>query len=285
LQIARARVEEMAAPITALACDGAFYDLAALEERWGHGAWGYASDFHARIFGLRCAGIAEVDARLRSGDRPTEARLLPQEMLPLPPCDDERAAYFQLAPYAHPSAEPIFELRSARSLVGDGQPVSVPTGEPRVAGESTFAVELGVAAIVAEELEAADAREARRAIFGYSLLIDWTGSDRWTTPRHGRLPQSQLGPWIATGAERLRGLEAVARVGGRELALGSVTGWRFSPAEALSFLSQAVPLRPGDVVGLGAIARLERVAFGERVTLAVRGLGALTGWAADGRRA
>ena len=102
----------MAAPIVALVCDGASYDVAALVERWGFGTWGYASDFHTRVFGLRCAGHAEVDARLRAGDRPSEARLWPREMLPLPPCDDERAAYVQLAPYAHPGAEPVFELRA-----------------------------------------------------------------------------------------------------------------------------------------------------------------------------
>ena len=115
----------MAAPVTVLVCDGAFYDLATLEERWGWDAWGYASDFHTRVLSLRCAGLAEVDARLRSGDRPTEARLLPGDLLPLAPCDDERAAYVQLAPRHVSLSEPAFALRDARSLVGDGQPVVV----------------------------------------------------------------------------------------------------------------------------------------------------------------
>src|SRR5690606_14625834 len=133
----------------------------------------------------------------------------------------------QLAPYAHPGAEPIFELRSARSLVGDGQPV------PAEVGETHLTAELGLAAVVAEELEAADAREAERAILGFTLLLDWTRPGRWQAPPGGREPPSQLGPFIATG-RRLRELEATARIGERQVALGPVTGWRFQPAEVLA---------------------------------------------------
>lgn len=270
MQIARARVDERAAPITALVCDGAFYDVAALEERWGWDARGHTSDFHTRIFGMRGAGLAEADQRLRAGDRPTEARVRPDQMLPLPPVDDQRAAHFQLAPSAQASTEPRFELRSARALVGDGQPAPA---EP-----SGLGVEVGLAAVVAEELEAADPREARRAILGFTLVLDWTRADHWQRQRGGREPWSHLGPWITTG-DRLREIEAVAEVAGRRVPLGPVAAGPLQPAEILAFLSQHVNLRPGDVVGLGALARLEGIALGDRVRLHARGLGALTGWA------
>jgi len=207
---------------------------------------------------------------------------LPGDLLPHAPCDDEPADYVQLALRHVSLSDPAFALRDARSLVGDGQPVVV-------RGAGALAAELGLAAIVAEELEGASAAEAGRAILGFSLLIDWTLDDRWSPQALGPRPlgisplgpPSQLGPFVTTGlaAGRVRGLEATARVGERKVPLGPVLAGGFHPHEAIAFVSGQVALRPGDVVGLGAIGRLDGLALGDRVTLEVRGLGRLTGWA------
>lgn len=256
----------MAAPIVALACDGAFYDVATLEERWGWSAWQYTSDFHARVFAMRCAGLGEVDARLRAGDRPTEARLLEHEMLPLAPCDTERAAFYAVELGGE---DPRLAPRDGRSVVGSGQPVSI------FGSAAGLRVEVGLAAFVAEELEGADAGEAGRALLGWCLVLDWrlAGGLRWGP--------SQLGPWITTSlaADRLGSLEAMVTVAGEVRPVRPIPRPFFHPHELVAFASHHVSLRPGDVVGLGAVGRF-RAGFGDRVRFEVRGLGRIEGWAA-----
>ena len=274
MHIARVRVDEMAAPVLALEVDGAFYDVVALEERWGVRPWSTSGDFHARVFSARAAGLDFLDARLRGGDRPTEARLLTADLLPLPPCDTDRTTYVQAAPQMVGTAR--FAVSEARSMVGDGQPVPL-RGGPRV--------ELGVAALLGDDLYDAGPRAAARAVLGFTLVADWSPGDRWSAPVAGPDGPSQLGPAIVTGLalRDLLQMEATVQLGtAAPMALGPVGGVGLHPSEVLAFVSRAMPLRTGDVVGLGAIGALE-LDYGTRLAFTIRGarrlLGTLTGWA------
>jgi hypothetical protein len=275
VRIARVQHEDSAAPLLALACDGAYYDVAVLEELFGGGS-GYPVDFHGRVVAMRCAGLDAIDARLASGVRPTEARLAPASYLPLPPCDVARAAYVQLGP---PEVDGglRYQHRDCRALVGDGQPVSFPHGSERPH------IEVGLAALMAEDLSRAGAEEAERAVLGLTLLVDWTmHARRWPDAPSGPDAASQLGPEIAVGPEGRALARAPLRVA---LAGGASHEARWpsaapSPAEALARLSHFVELRAGDVVGLGALAALE-LGFGARVEVSAESL-RLRGWAARG---
>ena len=257
MRIARVQIDEFAKPVVALVVDGAYYDVGALEERWNWLDRFGPADFHARVIGARSAGLDLLEMRLRAGDRPTEARLLPGEFLPLPPCDTDRATYVQLGPYDDDQDEPRFEHRYARTLVGHDQPVV--TSDPHV--------EAGLAVVLGEDLDRASAREAERAMLGFTLLLDWRGGS------------SQLGPELVIGV----GLRDLAK---REASLngqGEIGAWRFHPSEALAFVSQHMPLRAGDVVGLGCVANGRAApAFGEPVTLSVDRFMTLRGWAVQG---
>jgi len=276
VNIVRTRADEMAAPVLALEVDGAIYDVVTLEERWGVTPWSTSGDFHARVFSARAAGLDLLDARLRGGDRPTEARLLARDLLPLPPCDTERTTYIQMAPGAQAPRAPRFVALEARSMLGDGQPVPL-RGGPRV--------EVGVAALLGDDLYDAVPREAACAVLGWTLVADWSPCDRWASPPAGPDGPSQLGPAIVTGLAMrdLVKMEARVEVGDapvRSLGPVGVRGWH--PSEALAYVSRAMPLRTGDVVGLGAVAVIE-LRFGDRLRFSVRGrtrhLGALEGWA------
>lgn len=276
MNIVRVRADEMAAPVLALEVDGAIYDVVTLEEHWGVTPWSTSGDFHARVFSARAAGLDSIDARLRSGDRPTAARLLTPDLLPLPPCDTDRTTYVQVAPQRGREGEPRFVVQEARSMVGDGQPVPL-RGGPRV--------ELGVAVLLGDDLYDATPREAARAVLGLTLLADWSPRDRWASTPLGPDGPTQLGPAIVTGLalRDLVQMEAKVQVGdAAPQSLGPVGGNGWHPSEVLAFISRAVPLRTGDVVGLGAVAVLAP-RFGERLRLSVRGrtrqLGALHGWA------
>lgn len=266
MHIARVQVDELATPVIALGVDGAWYDVAALESLWGVAPASPSTDFHARVIAARCAGLFELDARLRGGPRPSEARLRAEDMLPLPPCDTDRCALLSLAPYAEIAGTPQFVRGDARTLVGDGQPVAQPP-------EHRPSVQVGLAVVIAEDLWRASAREAARAILGVTLRVDW-----------GAEAPSTLGPALVVG-------RSLRDVGGLELSLraGDVQtkapagAWPFLPSESLAFISQHAPLRAGDVIGLGGALPLPvPVAYRQRVTATLAPLLSLSGWATVG---
>src|SRR5262249_11803399 len=100
MRIARVLHNSSAAPLVALERDGALYSVAELdrifETRFAPDRFPSASDFHARVVALTCAGLEELDLALKQGRRPTEARLAPGEFLWLAPCASDRAAYVEL---------------------------------------------------------------------------------------------------------------------------------------------------------------------------------------------
>jgi hypothetical protein len=218
-----------------------------------------------------------------SGDRPTEARLVPGEFLPLPPCDVSRAAYLQLAPYAFTSPLPVFQQRDSRSLVGDGQPVSFP------ADASEAACEAGLAVVLGDDLHRGSAREAERCIAGVTLILDWTDRpSRWEQGPGPEVP-SQLGRDLLVGPaarQVLRG-DAWVESGGIRRGVGPVSASPFAPAESIAFLSHHVRLCAGDVIGLGCFAsgRVEHHPLNAPLTVGIdRGL-TLSGSAARGKPA
>ncbi len=285
MRIALVRVEELATPVVTLVVDGAYYDVAALESIWSVPPAVEGSGFHARVLAARCAGLQQLDARLRSGHRPTEARLLPGEYLPLAPCDVDRAAYVQMGPYDLADELPAFQRRDSRSLLGDGQPVAFPADVEQPHFEA------GLAVVLADDLWRATAREAERAILGITLLIDWTACpDPWAAAPSRPSPPSQLGPELLVGVAGRDIGEASLRltIGEADREAGRVRAWRFCPAESLAYLSQHLPLRAGDVIGTGCFAGGRapdvgsKLAFGDRVRVTLESRLTLTGWAVPG---
>jgi hypothetical protein len=273
VKVARLLIDDVASPVLALVVDGAYYDVAKLEELWRWARGEAFVDFHTRVVAARCSGLDRIEARLAAGDRPSAARILPGEFLPLPPCDVDRAAYWQGDLY-RPGEHPAFRPQNSRDLVGDGQPAAFPpsSGSP--------VLEPGLALVLAEDLWRADPIEAARAILGYTLVLDWhVGDDA------NAVPPSHLGPFLVTRpnvsliAERQVSLagDAVER---RASKLGS---WRFHPAEALSYLSHFVGLRAGDVIGLGTpFGAPSEIGFGAHVRFALEPDVTLHGWAVEG---
>ena len=287
MRIARARVESLATPVLALVCDGATYDVATLEERAGPGL-AAPTDFHARVIALSCAGLRMLHERVRAGFRPAEARLLPGEFLPLAPCDTDRAAFVQLAPYELDGPQPVFRYRDARGLEGDGQSIPFPAAEP-----IELDVEASLAVVLREDLWRATPEQAERAVLGYSLVLDWAaaaGLADWGGRRADRDAGTQLGPALVTPdeARELASLTVRMRVGEHQWSAGRVGDWSYAPAESLAYVSQHVELRAGDVLSAGRFrgAAPEQggctLRYGDWVTVSVERLGALTGRAVQG---
>ncbi|MBI4955172.1 MAG: fumarylacetoacetate hydrolase family protein [Myxococcales bacterium] len=265
MRICRVQVDSMATPVLALGCDGAYYDVAALETALGREG---PSDFHGRVFAARAAGLEQLDAALRAGRRPTEARIRAPDALILPPCDEARATLVEVALYgaAAPASAggPAFALASARSLVPCELPLPVGAGPVSVSG--------GLAALLGDELSHGTARDAERAVLGYALHLGARGSGR-------PLGCAELGPALVTPDELgpLDALRLELTVAGQHLASpGPVGAWRFHLWEAIAYVSNHLPLRPGDVVVAPEVVA-GTVELGVEVALAAPRLGRLAG--------
>lgn len=266
-------------PTLALERDGALYGVAALARSAPaprFAALAEGCDFHATVIALGGVVLRALDERVRSGERPSCARLLPGTFTWLPPCDTERAAYVicgaarahDASTRAHetPAAEgePSFELGSARAFFGHEATV------PCDARGDDVAIDCGVAAVLGDDLFRATALEADEAILGFTLVLGWTGG-----------LGAQLGPVLVTREEirTVVGLRAQIRVDGAALPACELDTGPFAPAEAIAWASHHLPLRAGDVIRIARVraAHAPRVAFGTRVDVAVEKLARLSG--------
>lgn len=279
-----ASIDKDGAPLLATVAierDGALYGVAALAEALGStcashdaGARGrrYAmvsddSDFQHAVISLRGESFRELDERVRAGERPSSARLLPGTFTWLPPCATERASLFLPSgeDARGPSRGPSFRLGFARALLGHEATV------PVLSDEGHVAIACAVAAVLGDDLFRATEREAHDAIFGYTLLLAYEDG-----------LAAQLGPSLVTRDEcgPVASLRAQVRLDGQALSVCEVGDRPFSAAETIAWISHHVPLRAGDVIGAARIDASDlrhRVAFGTRVELAVERLGKLAG--------
>jgi len=292
VRIAHLKVRSHVRPRVAIERDDALYDVEALERELGAAfdVPGDAWDFHLRVVALGCAGLFELDAMLGAGRRPASARLLPEDIAPLAPCDATRAAFVH-ADVRELATRGRLAVRvgAARELLGQDALVGMPRGETR----PDF--EIGVAALIGEELDGATRKEARNAIVGYAVLDDWSARDaeRDATPilASAKSLRAQIGPCLvaARALPQLDRLAAWIEVEGRRLELGTLADLGIPIDEAVARVSSELPLVPGDVVGVGPLPRGSGAALGlelgmhRPVAVAIERLGTLRGTAVPRR--
>jgi hypothetical protein len=284
MRIARIIHESCPFPVIALERDGALYDVAELDLRFARprtrALLGGASDFFSRIIALGGIGLDELDQRLAAGYRPTEARIAPGSFLWLPPCDPDRALLVHVT--RDPAGELSVRLGNARSIVGHDAAAPFPFGAARPD------LELGIAAILGDDLRRATMSQARRAILGAAIVNGWSARDLEATGFSAlqcRDFATQLGPVLVTldALEGAPALRAQIRVGGVVLAEGALPCPLDALAEATACASQHVELHAGDVVTLAVPLTLRNpVAYGAPVELLIERLGKLVGTAVRG---
>jgi 2-keto-4-pentenoate hydratase/2-oxohepta-3-ene-1,7-dioic acid hydratase in catechol pathway len=154
---------------------------------------------------------------------------------------------------------PTFYFTNPHTIVGPDEPVRFPAASL----ERDF--ELEVAAVVGRRGRSLTIAEAEDAIFGYTILNDWSARDLQRRemqvglgPAKGKDFATTLGPWIVTADElrpfvddgflRLHCTVAVnGLVVGRDLL--SHMGWNF--ATLVAYASRDSWVVPGDVLGSG----------------------------------
>jgi 2-keto-4-pentenoate hydratase/2-oxohepta-3-ene-1,7-dioic acid hydratase in catechol pathway len=158
-------------------------------------------------------------------------------------------------PNARMPTEPFFFAKLPTSVVGPDDPVA----KPKETEQMDYEVEFS--AVIGRKLHKAAEADVMPAIFGYTLLNDISArdvqfKDNQITIGKNFAGFAPIGPCIVTADEMTRPDDVAlkTRLNGKTLQDGSTSDWLFSLPRLISFLSQYVPLVPGDIVSTGTPA-------------------------------
>jgi len=193
---------------------------------------------------------------------------------------------------------PTFYFTSPHTIQAPGATIT-----PPVTARLDF--ELEVAAVLSTRGSNLSAEEGEDAIFGYTIMNDWSARDLQARemqvrlgPCKGKDFATSLGPWIVTpdelepyrDADGFLALRAEAYINDELVGedLVSNMGWPFG--ELVAYASRASVVVPGDVLGSGTVGNggclgelwgrgsaLPPLAEGDEVRMRVEGLGELVG--------
>ncbi|MDO4243363.1 MAG: fumarylacetoacetate hydrolase family protein [Actinomyces sp.] len=180
-----------------------------------------------------------------------------------------------------PPAEPVVFLKPNTAVIGPDVPIILPEWSDEVHYEAELAV---VIRTVAKDI---DPDDAHRVILGYTVANDVTARDRQrqdTTWARAKAFDTScpLGPWIEVpdpGAHSaFDPAEAVVRtrVDGKLVQEGSTADLIRSVPELIAYASRLFTLLPGDVLLTGTPAGVGEIRAGQRVEVAVEGIGSMT---------
>lgn len=155
---------------------------------------------------------------------------------------------------------PVFYFSNPTSMKGHLEPVKKPTAT----NELDF--ELEIAAVIGTKAENLRGDAAEDAIFGYTILNDWSARDLQREemkcmlgPAKGKDFASSLGPWVVTRDEladrRVQAgkydLAMRARRNGKDISLSNMNTLHYTFVQMLERGSRDATLYPGDVIGSG----------------------------------
>lgn len=164
--------------------------------------------------------------------------------------------------------------KGGNSLTDPGGPIIIPKDS---AGEVHYEGE--VVAVIGRQCRRVSPGEAHKYVLGYTCGNDvsertWQGQD-WTMWRaKGSDTFAPVGPWIETDVDPQQ-LDLLVRLNGKEVARSNTKDMIFPFCELISFISQQVTLRPGDLVFSGASGKTCAMKPGDLVEVEVPGIGVL----------
>ncbi|UUX60399.1 fumarylacetoacetate hydrolase family protein [Glutamicibacter halophytocola] len=170
--------------------------------------------------------------------------------------------------------EPIMFLKPNTSVVGHGDPVTLPAFSDEVSFEGELAVVIG------RICKDVPVDKAQDVIFGYTVANDLTARDaqrsdlQWARAKgfDGSCP---LGPWIETELPDPDDVGIITRVNGEVKQDGSTNEMIWPVNELVARASEAFTLLPGDVIMTGTPAGVGLVNAGDVVEIDVEGIGSL----------
>lgn len=164
--------------------------------------------------------------------------------------------------------DPTFFIKPPVSLHPPEQPIPY----PEFTSEMTYAGEL--AAVIDTECKAVDEDEVDDVVQGYTILNDLDCLDQESLSARKAFDASgPLGPVIAD-IEPV-GVEMTTHINGELRQDDNTESMLINPREIVSFLSERVTLKPGDVVSFGSPANPGLVERGDEIEIHYEGIGTL----------
>jgi 2-keto-4-pentenoate hydratase/2-oxohepta-3-ene-1,7-dioic acid hydratase in catechol pathway len=178
--------------------------------------------------------------------------------------------------------EPIFFLKANTALSGPNDPVEKPRGSTKLDWE------VEIAAIVGTSAKYVSEADALNHVAGYCVCND-VSERNFQIERLGQWTKGKshdtfgpVGPWLVTKDEipDVQKLSMWLDVNGKRRQTGSTATMIFSMAQCISYVSQFMTLRPGDIVTTGTPPGVgtgmkppQFLNVGDVVTLGIEGLG------------
>ena len=169
--------------------------------------------------------------------------------------------------------EPLVFLKPPSAVIGPGAAIVYPPISQRVDYEAELAVVIG------RRARNVPANEALDFVLGYTCGNDVTARD--LQRKDGQWTRSKsfdtfcpLGPWIVTSLDA-SDLPIESRVNGAVKQRSRTSQMIFPVAELIRHITQVMTLEPGDVILTGTPAGIGPLQPGDRVEVAIEGIGVL----------
>jgi 2-keto-4-pentenoate hydratase/2-oxohepta-3-ene-1,7-dioic acid hydratase in catechol pathway len=154
---------------------------------------------------------------------------------------------------ARPTDLPALFFKGGHTLIGPGDPIPLPPLSQRVTAEAELGLVIGRRMYQVPESAALD------YVAGGCCVLDQTAEDilqldsRLLTLSKNFAGFLSVGPELIPLADLgpLPQVEVATYLNGSLVRAAAVAGMRFAPARLLSFISQVMPLEPGDLVSTG----------------------------------
>lgn len=172
--------------------------------------------------------------------------------------------------------EPLLFLKPPSAVIGSGETIRIPEQSQRVDYEGELAVVIGKAARQIKRDE-----DVRPYIRGYTIVNDVTARDlqksdgQWSRAK-GFDTFCPMWPLVSDEIDPEVGITVETRLNGAVKQHETTRDFIFSIATLLRHITAAMTLVPGDVIPTGTPAGVGPMGAGDRVEVAVEGIGTLT---------
>jgi 2-keto-4-pentenoate hydratase/2-oxohepta-3-ene-1,7-dioic acid hydratase in catechol pathway len=233
-------------------------------------------------------GLLQIDRQVRLLDappwlegQPTQQELAPGQYQLLAPCAPSKIVAVGRNYVNHAKelgnavpAEPLLFLKPTTAVIATDAAIQYPSQTQRVDYEGELALVIG------DRCVDCTPEQARSKIWGYTIGNDVTARDlqksdgQWTRAK-GFDTFCPLGPWIVRELSPGARLQTFLNEASEPVQSASIEEMVFPPDVIVAYISQVMTLLPGDVVLTGTPEGIGPMQVGDRVRVAIEGIGHL----------
>lgn len=225
--------------------------------------------------------VKVLDAPPWLGGKITDLQLEPDKYQLLAPCVPSKIIAVGKNYSAHAAemggvvpTEPLLFLKPPTTLIAPEQVIIYPRQSQQVDYEG----ELGV--IISEKCKDCSPEKARDKIWGYTIANDVTARDlqkkdgQWTRAK-GFDTFCPIGPWIVRELSTEARLQTFINDESQPRQSALISEMVFAVEDLITYISTIMTLLPGDLILTGTPAGIGPLQVGDRVRIAIEGIGSL----------